>query len=276
MQKQTSKCFANDMESNANCVSQMLNLEEHPPIAASRASNSSPNLMHFFPSEQSQETVPSFTVNESETIQRQRECKQRLEIELESEKKRLKTLQRELEAIQTPLPMHAIQTLSQVIQQLRNHCKQMTQVIDEVGPTYALGETDRAFYANADAQRLSIQRANSMPIGRNQTPPPPIPAALRSRLGRNTLIQVQQPPLSASPNLPFSSAPLEIDTEPALNGTVGNRDEEEAGWVCNMCTFRNNCLLTKCEQCDMPFLPTSNRGATNSVVFMQMQQQQYL
>lgn len=216
------------------------------------------------------------TTNESEKIQRQRECKQRLEIELENEKKRLKLLQRELEAIREPLPAHAVETLTQVIQQLRNHCKQMTQEIDEVGPSYALRETDQEFYANADSQRLSIHRAHSLPLSRNRTPPPPIPAALRSKLNRNVLNQVQQQPPAVSPDLSSPNTPSGQETVNGENGNGPDEDDEEAGWVCNMCTFKNNCLLTKCEQCDMPFLPIGNRNATNSIVFMQMQQQQYL
>lgn len=266
------------MEANADRVSEML--DQRHDANSSRASNSSPNLLQFYSNAQSQQPPVVITTNESETIQRQRECKQRLEIELENEKKRLKMLQRELEAIKTPLPAHAMQTLTHVIQQLRNHCNQMTQVIDKVGPTYALGETDRAFYANAmsnDVHRLSIHRANSLPLSRNRTPPPPIPAALRSKLNRNTLNHVQhQHSTDVSPDLPSPSAQ---NGEEIANGEIGNRDDEddeEAGWICNMCTFRNNCLLTKCEQCDMPFLPTGNRSTTNSVVFMQMQQQQYL
>lgn len=216
------------------------------------------------------------TTNESEKIHRQRECKQRLEIELENEKKRLKLLQRELEAIREPLPAHAVETLTQVIQQLRNHCKQMTQEIDEVGPTYALRETDQESYANVDNQRLFIQRAHSLPLSRNRTPPPPIPAALRSKLNRNVLNHVQQQPPAVSPDLPLLNTPngQEAVNNENMNGTY--EDDEEAGWVCNMCTFKNNCLLTKCEQCDMPFLPIGNRNGTNSIVFMQMQQQQYL
>lgn len=267
------------MEANADRVSEILDhrFDENSSPIASRASSSSPNLLRFYANTRTQQQPLVPTTNESQTIQRQRECKQRLEIELENEKKRLKMLQMELEAIQTPLPAHAMQTLTQVIQQMRTHCKQMTQVIDEVGPTYALGETDRAFYTNAEVQRLSIHRANSLPLNRNRMPPPPIPAALRSKLSRNTMIQVQQQSSAVSPG---ALASIVQTGEETVNDENGNDndvdDDEEAGWICNMCTFRNNCLLTKCEQCDMPFLPTSNRNATNSVVFMQMQQQQYL
>lgn len=266
------------MEANADRVSEMLNqsFDKHSTSVASSASNSSSNLMHIYSNTMTKQHPLVPTSNESEKIGRQRECKLRLDIELESEKNRLKMLQRELEAIQTPLPEHAMQTLTQVIQQLRHHCKQMTQVIDEVGPTYALGETDRAFYANTDAQRLAINRANSLPISRNRTPPPPIPAALRSKLSRNTLIQVQQQPTTVSPDPSSQNAQCGAETVNNENGNDCVEDEDEAGWICNMCTFRNNCLLSKCEQCDMPFLPTGNRGATNSIVFMQMQQQQYL
>lgn len=265
------------MESNGNRVSEMLDkrYDEHSASLASRASSSSPHLLPFYSNVGQQPLVPA--AHESETIERQRECKSRLEIELENEKKRLKLLQRELAAIQTPLPADAMQTLTQVIQQLRNHCKQMTQVIDEVGPTYALGETDRAFYASVDVQRLSIHRANSLPLSRNRTPPPPIPAALRSKLNRNVQSQWHQQSTAVSPDLLRS--PIAQNSEDSANSEDANgdnEDDEEAGWICNMCTFRNNCLLTKCEQCDMPFLPTPNRSGTNNVVFMQMQQQQYL
>lgn len=264
------------MESNEDRVSGMRDqgYDEHSASLASRASISSPNLLHFYSDVEQQPLVP--VTNESKTIERQRECKMRLEIELENEKKRLKMLQRELAAIQTPLPADAMQTLTQVIQQLRNHCKQMTQVIDEVGPTYALGETDRAIYASVDVQRLHIHRANSLPMSRNRTPPPPIPAALRSKLNRNVPSQVHQQSIAVLPDLPSPSAQNSEESANLEEANGDNEDDEEAGWICNMCTFRNNCLLTKCEQCDMPFLPTGNRSGTNSVVFMQMQQQQYL
>lgn len=257
------------MEANADQVSVLLDHRYDPnAVPASHALNNQIQQPPLVP-----------TTNESETMQRQRECKQRLEIELENEKKRLKMLQRELEAIKTPLPAHAIQTLTQDIQQLRNHCNQMTQVIDKVGPTYALGETDRAFYANAmsnNIQRLSIQRANSLPLSRNRTPPPPIPAALRSKFNRSTVTQGQQHSPAVSPDQPLPSSQIGEENANGENGNRDDEDDEDAGWICNMCTFRNNFLLTKCEQCDMPFLPTGNRGTTNSVVFMQMQQQQYL
>lgn len=264
------------MESNGDRVSERY--DELSASLASRASNSSPNLLHFYSNVEQQPLVPA--TNESRTIQRQRECKMRLEIELENEKKRLKMLQRELAAIQTPLPADAMQTLTQIIQQLRNHCKQMTQKIDEVGPTYALGETDRSFYASVDAQRLSIHRANSLPLSRNRTPPPPIPAALRSKLNRNVRSQANQQPtttaVSPDERTLIVSAQNSEETANSEDANGDDMDDDETGWICNMCTFRNNCLLTKCEQCDMPFLPTGDRSGTSSVVFMQMQQQQYL
>lgn len=267
------------MEANAERITAMLDqtVDEYCPPVASRASISSPNLMHFYTNARTQQQPPEPVSNESQTIRRQRQYILRLEMELQNEKKRLKMLQMELEAIVTPLPAHAIQTLTHVIQQLRNNCNHMTQKIDAVGTTYALGETDAHMYANADGHPMSIHRAHSLPLHRNRTPPPPIPAALRSNRNRNALSPLQQPQQqqhsTVSPELSSPTVPNDDETANRENANDDGEDEE-AGWVCKMCTFRNNYLLAKCEQCEMPFLPTGNRS--NSVVFLQMQQQQYL
>lgn len=225
------------MESNAKRISELLDerFNENSPPAAPR----SPRLAQ----QQSAMQI------EPDRLKRQRECKQRLETELEMEKKRLQMLQKELEVIQTPMPDHMMQSLIQDIQQLRNHCNQMNQMIDDVGPTNGSSETDQAFQSD----RLAIQRTQSLPTNQNRTPPPPLPAALCSKLNRT------QP---SSVSLDLTTSVVQNWNENSNGNDVDDDDgdDDDKAWECNMCTFRNNFLLAKCEQCEMPHLPTGNRN----------------
>lgn len=63
-------------------------------------------------------------------------CKQKLILELDKDRKRLERIQRELQAIQAPLPDGGLHTLTLEIEQLRNDCKLMAQYVEEAGPSY--------------------------------------------------------------------------------------------------------------------------------------------
>lgn len=57
-------------------------------------------------------------------------------LELEKDRKRLERMQRELQAIQAPLPDGGLGVLSIEIEKLRNDCKVMAQYVEEAGPSY--------------------------------------------------------------------------------------------------------------------------------------------
>lgn len=57
-------------------------------------------------------------------------------LELEKDRKRLERMQRELQAIQAPLPDGGLEALNQEIDKLRIDCKIMAQYVEEAGPSY--------------------------------------------------------------------------------------------------------------------------------------------
>lgn len=183
--------------------------------------------------------------------------------------------------------------LSQDIQRLLESCKCLAEQIDEADTRNA-----SKFQINDDeAVPQHFQRTNSFPIYRTPMPKkmqqqqqertsplPPIPIALRSKLDRKVLMQMQQNHQQFFEQPPTTSTTSCADTmltattpEPTQTTATNTNDEctEDNGWTCNMCTFRNNCYLTKCEQCDMPFLPSAN-NLHSDIVFKRMRQQQYL
>lgn len=72
----------------------------------------------------------------AETVHHQVLCKQKLVLELEKDRKRLERMQRELQAIQAPMPDGGLDGLNQEIEKLRNDCKMMAQYVEEAGPSY--------------------------------------------------------------------------------------------------------------------------------------------
>lgn len=72
----------------------------------------------------------------AETVHHQILCKQKLVLELEKDRKRLERMQRELQAIQAPMPDGGLDGLNREIEKLRNDCKVMAQYVEETGPSY--------------------------------------------------------------------------------------------------------------------------------------------
>lgn len=72
----------------------------------------------------------------AETVHHQILSKQKLVLELEKDQKRLERMQRELQAIQAPLPDGGLEALTIEIEKLRNDCKLMAQHVEEAGPSY--------------------------------------------------------------------------------------------------------------------------------------------
>lgn len=75
-------------------------------------------------------------IRSAETIHHQILCKQKLVLELDKDRKRLERMQRELIAIQAPMPDGGLRALNQEIDKLRNDCKVMAQYVEEAGPSY--------------------------------------------------------------------------------------------------------------------------------------------
>ena len=71
-------------------------------------------------------------------LHRQLLSKERLSIELENDKKRLQSIQREVKVLQAHLPPGSSQLLSEEIERLRRTCNQMAQEVEEAGPAYGL------------------------------------------------------------------------------------------------------------------------------------------
>lgn len=57
-------------------------------------------------------------------------------LELEKDRKRLERMQRELQAIQAPLPDGGLDALNLEVEKLRSDCKRMAQHVEEAGPSY--------------------------------------------------------------------------------------------------------------------------------------------
>lgn len=223
-------------------------------------------------------------LNLAEIVQRQLHCKQRLESELNKEKKRLDDIKRELLAIEAQLPVGGAKTLSEEIEQLQINCSQMAKEVEEAGPSYSniqltishaiylsnlilfpfsfsfsflilshpgalvLGEINEAFYQNIyTGQRLPIQRGAA--AARSHQPPPPIPAALRSN----------RPSGSATSPIPTTSS------QPNPHYQIDEQLEASGSWTCKLCTFQNHPLLDKCEQCDLPLFSAGNTNADGSL-----------
>ena len=75
---------------------------------------------------------------------------------------------------------------------------------------------------------------------------------------------------SSSRNTPITNI-----SSSAINNNIHHDDEDESDsyldgmgqpWTCNMCTFQNHPLLNKCEQCEMPLLPSSSGTVLSPVI----------
>lgn len=228
--------------------------------------------------------------NRSPVIQKQLNQKRNFQIAMDNERKELFILQRELAAIEKPITEIMLQNLSSEIRQLLSNCNRLAQKFDEVDTRNQILLEQRCTSSPLEL-KTNFNQTNSLNTCRSS--PPPIPIALRTKLDRNVLTQMQQRspnennhhqrqqqqpfPSGGSGNIRRSSSSSSNSMQ--ITNSIGNSvndingQTEETGWTCNMCTFRNNCYLTKCEQCDMPFLPNSNNISGN-MVFRQMQQQQ--
>lgn len=63
-------------------------------------------------------------------------CKQRLSKVLESDRRLLYNMQREISTLLSPIPQGGATQLISEIQRLRQSCKQMVQEVQEAGPAY--------------------------------------------------------------------------------------------------------------------------------------------
>lgn len=74
---------------------------------------------------------------------------------------------------------------------------------------------------------------------------------------------------TGQPFVPFAASnplviPPPLPSRPPAWAPVGDREERDGpSWVCRMCTFDNHPLMDKCEQCDMPRLPSHSAGTMN-------------
>lgn len=130
-------------------------------------------------------------------------------LELEKDRKRLERMQRELQAIQAPIPDGGIDALNLDVDKLRNDCKLMASLVEEAGPSYgmlnlivkkknkfsseilkfkiiffflflALGETNETFYRNIyTGQQLPMQQRQ--PLRPHRPAPAPYQHQQRSK-----------------------------------------------------------------------------------------------
>ncbi|CAB3380890.1 Hypothetical predicted protein [Cloeon dipterum] len=166
-------------------------------------------------------------------LRNQMERKARLEAELQSEKKKLEQLKRDVQAMERDLELRRssrqtilhssatatalrVQQLKAEVDWLQTECSRMTQEVDLHNTTVPLGETDEEFYQNISPEHRTTT------ITENQ--------------------QFQ------------SSWRLRNEIRGATPRTGGPEEEDEDGphWTCSVCTFRNHPALRKCEQCEMP------------------------
>ncbi|XP_031629220.1 probable basic-leucine zipper transcription factor N isoform X2 [Contarinia nasturtii] len=175
-------------------------------------------------------------IRETKIVHHQILCKQKLVLELEKDRKRLERMQRELLAIQAPLPHGGLTALNFEIEELQKNCRLLAQQVEESGP-YALGETNEAFYRNIHTG----QQQQRQPLRPHRPAPPP---------HSQPIIETN---IAGAGNARFNS--LTPTTQSAFNPIPVN---EDADWICNLCTFQNKYTQQTCEACTMPFLSAGN------------------
>ncbi|XP_012253277.1 TGF-beta-activated kinase 1 and MAP3K7-binding protein 2-like isoform X2 [Athalia rosae] len=156
----------------------------------------------------------------------------RLANELRAEKGKLDAMKRELQCLARPFnartpPQEVERKLRSEIYQLQVECDRMASEVDQTSdPAVPLGETNEEFYQSIYTGQPFVPFA-----GVNSSLPPPLPS---------------RPPVWAP--------------------VGGDRDDRDGpSWVCRMCTFDNHPLMDKCEQCDMPRLPSHSAGETQDI-----------
>ncbi|XP_059476691.1 TGF-beta-activated kinase 1 and MAP3K7-binding protein 2-like isoform X2 [Neocloeon triangulifer] len=181
-------------------------------------------------------TVEQFKPNLSLplALRSQMERKARLEAELQTEKKKLEQLKRDVHAMEKDLELRRssrrgmlhssatattlrIQELRVEVYRLQEECNRMAQEVDLHNTTVPLGETDEEFYQNISPER------------------------------RTTIITTENQQY-------HSSWRMRGEARGAAPSSDGPEEEDEDGphWTCSVCTFRNHPALRKCEQCEMP------------------------
>ncbi|XP_055312101.1 uncharacterized protein LOC129574307 isoform X2 [Sitodiplosis mosellana] len=177
-------------------------------------------------------------LKETETVNHQVLCKQKLVLELEKDRKRLERMQRELQAIQAPIPDGGLDGLNLDIDKLRHDCKLMASLVEEAGPSYALGETNEAFYRNIyTGQQLPMQQRQPL------RPHRPAPTPYQQHRPKNRSTAGTDPRFISTSTI----------TQSPLDSHFGESNED-AGWTCDLCTFQNKYTQRSCEACTMPFL----------------------
>lgn len=207
-------------------------------------------------------------LEETETIHHQILCKQKLVLELDKERKRLERMQRELQAIQAPMPDGGLHVLNQEIEKLRNDCKLMAQYVEEAGPSYALGETNEAFYRNIyTGQQLPIAQQRLL-LRPHRPAPVPDFSQMQNRVLNHINLAGTDPRFTSSAAATAAASSSSSIPQPTLTQSFNESNED--GWVCDLCTFQNKYTQRTCEACTMPFLTAGNHMDYNCGTFESM------
>lgn len=70
----------------------------------------------------------------ADIVHRQLQCKKRLCVELDNDRRRLARMQHEIDTLRTPMPADGASRLEEDIARLQASCKQMVQLVEEAGP----------------------------------------------------------------------------------------------------------------------------------------------
>ncbi|XP_046753620.1 TGF-beta-activated kinase 1 and MAP3K7-binding protein 2-like isoform X2 [Diprion similis] len=175
-----------------------------------------------------QSPVNKVADHQKQLVAEQMVRRNRLAKELRAEKGKLDAMKRELKCLARPFnaatpPQELESKLRSEIYQLQVECDRMASEVD-------------------------------------QTSDPAVP------LGE-TNEEFYQSIYTGQPFVPFAGTnprPPPLPSRPPAWIPSGDREERDGpSWVCGMCTFDNHPLMDKCEQCDMPRLPSHSSGTAS-------------
>lgn len=181
-------------------------------------------------------------------ITHQLDQKNRLSIEVERYRQQLRSIRREIDVLQRPLPPQIAEDLHREVQLLRQEADLMQKEVDSADLTTGSSSISDGLHA------LSIEGSPILPAGSiaNRPPRPPRPPPPRIPLSLQ-----QQPPSAPIANASSYaidgrslSAPAGTANYP-VSGSGGDLSTGEQ-WTCSLCTFQNHELMTTCEVCSLP------------------------
>ncbi|XP_021707914.1 mitogen-activated protein kinase kinase kinase 7-interacting protein 3 homolog isoform X3 [Aedes aegypti] len=181
-------------------------------------------------------------------ITHQLDQKNRLSIEVERYRQQLRSIRREIDVLQRPLPPQIAEDLHREVQLLRQEADLMQKEVDSADLTTGSSSISDGLHA------LSIEGSPILPAGSiaNRPPRPPRPPPPRIPLS----LQHQPPsaPIANASSYAIDGRSLSAPAGTASYPVSGSGGDLSTGeqWTCSLCTFQNHELMTTCEVCSLP------------------------